>query len=101
MDRSDVLYLVDEINTQDASGVFHRTTKEKKVYCQVESITRNEFFDAGRNGLNPEFKFIIFAGDYSGERIVKYNGLQYAVYRTFLAKADDMELYCERQGGTN
>ena len=101
MDRSDVLALVTETNVQDDYGVWRKSTTESTVYCQVESVTRQEFYDAGRNGLNPEYKFVIFVGDYAGQRTVKYNGDYYAVYRTYLAKNDNLELYVERQGGTN
>jgi hypothetical protein len=69
--------------------------------CQVNSVTRNEFFEAGRNGLNPEYVFRVFFGDYDGERIVEYKGKRYGVYRTYHGRNDMMELYAERKGGTN
>lgn len=43
----------------------------------------------------------MFVGDYNGEKLVEYNGETYAVYRTYLAKNDTIELYVERKGGTN
>lgn len=64
-------------------------------------MTRAEFFDAGRNGLNPEYQFTLFAGDYEGEPVVIYNGSPFSVYRTYHARTDVIELYCERRGGTN
>lgn len=71
------------------------------VFCQVESVTRAEFFEGGRNGLNPEFRMSMFSGDYNGERLLMYNGNTYSIYRTFIAKNDIIELYVERKGGTN
>ena len=71
------------------------------MYCNVSSVTRAEFFDAGRQGLNPEYRFTMFAGDYDGESVVGYKGRLYSVYRTYIAKTDIIELYVERQGGTN
>jgi hypothetical protein len=67
----------------------------------MNSITRAEFYDAGRNGLNPEFSLTMFAGDYNGERVVEYDGKTYCVYRTYYARTDTVELYVERKGGTN
>ena len=67
----------------------------------VSSVIRAEFFDAGRNGLNPEYVFTMFFGDYNGERIVEYNGKRYAVYRTYHARTDIIELYVQREGGVN
>jgi len=101
MDRSEVLTLISESQEQDANGVWHKTITEQQVFCQVDSVTRSEFFDGGRNGLNPEFRFTIFFGDYEGQREVRYKGKTYAVYRTYHARTDVMELYVERKGGTN
>lgn len=101
MDRSDVINLISETRTQDDYGRWIATKTSKQVMCQVDSITRAEFFEGGRNGLNPEFKFTMFFGDYSGESIVEYQGKTYAVYRTYLRRTDIIELYVERKGGTN
>lgn len=101
MDRSDVINLISESRAQDDYGRWIATKTSKQVMCQVDSITRAEFFEGGRNGLNPEFKFTMFFGDYSGESIVEYQGKTYAVYRTYLRRTDIIELYVERKGGTN
>ena len=87
--------------TQDEYGIWRTSETTKKVYCQVDSVTQSEFFEAGRNGLNPEFRFTVFFGDYSNEPIVIYKGNRYAVYRTYLTRNDRLELYVERKGGTN
>ena len=101
MDRSDVITLVDTTYAKDANGVERPTETTKEVFCSVNSVTRNEFMEGGRNGLNPELYFIVFFGDYSGEETIIYKGKSYGVYRTFLGKNDNLELYCERKGGTN
>lgn len=67
----------------------------------MNSVTRNEFFEGGRNGLNPEYQITMFSYDYNGESIVKYNGERYGVYRTYNGRDDTIELYVERKGGTN
>lgn len=101
MDRSNVISLVSTNQTQDAFGVWRQTETKRDVFCQVDSVTRAEFFEAGRSGLNPEFRFTLFAGDYNGESIVIFNGKAYSVYRTYHARTDEIELYVERKGGTN
>lgn len=101
MDRSEILVLVREYQEQDDFGVFRTTTKEREVFCQVNSVTRSEFFEAGRNGLNPEYEFTMFRYDYHDERICKYHGKTYSIYRTYLARNDMIELYAQREGGTN
>lgn len=101
MDRSDVISLIETLTEQDELGVWQKRYSTRQVFCQVESISQREFYEAGRNGLNPEFKFILFFGDYQNESIVMYKGQTYAVYRTYQRKDDLLELYCERKGGTN
>ena len=101
MDRSEVLTLIGTTRTQDEYGIWHETPTARNVFCQVNSITRSEFFDAGRNGLNPEFMFSMFAGDYEGERVCEYRGQKYSIYRTYLGRNDVIELYAERKVGTN
>jgi len=101
MDRSEVITLVKETQVRNDFGVYEPVTETRNVFCQVRSITRSEFFDAGRNGLNPEYEFDVFSGDYEGERTVVFRGQKYAVYRTYHGRTDVLELYVQREGGTN
>ena len=98
----DVLILINDTSTKDPNGIYHKNETRRQVMCQINSITRQEFFSAGRNGLNPEMEFTIFAGDYLGERTVEYHGNGYGIYRTYIVPGTDyIELYVERKGGTN
>lgn len=99
MDRSDIVNLYHDTVTYDDYGVGRKTRTAKQIYCKVDSVTRAEFFDAGRSGLNPEYRITMFFGDYDGETVVGYKGRLYSVYRTYQAKTDIIELYVERQGG--
>lgn len=101
MDRSDTINLYSDTITYDEYGVAQKVRVAKEVFCKVDSVTRTEFFEAGRNGLKPEFRITMFVGDYDGESIVGYKGRTYSVYRTFLAKTDIIELYVERQTGSD
>ena len=101
MDRSDVITLIASAVSYDRYGVAVKTPTRKTVFCNVSSVTRNEFYEGGRNGLNPQYRIVMFFGDYSGETELEYNGQTYSVYRTYRAKTDDIELYVERKGGSN
>lgn len=101
MDRSDVITLVSTVYTKDANGVQKALTSKRDIFCDVHSITQTEFMEAGRNGLNPEYYFTVFFGDYQGERTLVYNGKEYGIYRTYQRRNDRLELYAERKGGTN
>lgn len=112
-----VIWLVSEESERDEDGVIRETPMKRQVFCKVKSVNRAEFFGGGRNGLNPELVFSVFAGDYEGETIIEYEGKTYSVYRTHESDAnnyvgknlrarqelttDYLELYAERKGGTN
>lgn len=97
-----VLTLIGYGQKQDENGVWRETKIEREVFCKTQSVTRDEFFQGGRNGLNPEIQFSIFSGDYNGEVTCRFNGRNYGIYRTYLpADSDYIELYAERKGGLN
>lgn len=101
MDRSEVITLLSTVKQQDDYGVWRETETGHDVFCQVDSVTRAEFFEGGRSGLNPEFRMTMFFGDYNNEKTLIYKGKSYAVYRTYIGKNDTIELYVERKGGSN
>lgn len=97
----DTLILLSTTYEQNKYGVDVPTNTEKEIFCDRRSISRSEFFNAGRNGLNPQYVFTVFKGEYNGETVCKYNGLTYAIYRVYETDDDYIELYVERKGGTN
>lgn len=99
MDRSRVIYLVSETWERDAYGVNQKTEASRKAYADISSVTRAEWDTAGRNGFNPQYVMKVFSPDYSGEKIVQYNGERYTVYRTYQLRDDIIELYVERREG--
>lgn len=101
MDRSDVISLIETLTEQDEDGVWQKRYSSRQIFCDVQSVSQTEFYEAGRNGLNPSFRFVIFYGDYNGESLVIYKGQTYSIYRTYQRRDDLLELYCERKGGTN
>ena len=99
MDRSDVLTLITETFTSNTFGAQVKTETRHDVYCNVSSVTRTEWADGGRLGLNPEYRFTMFFFDYSGQEICEYKGIRYTIYRTYRAQDDTIELYAERRQG--
>lgn len=93
--------LINQKMVKDDYGVWQPEETKRQVFAKVRSVSASEFFDGGRNGLNPEYQFTMFGPDYQGERVVEYNGERFAVYRTYKARNDQIELYVERKGGTN
>lgn len=98
----DVIKLVAKEFVKNEYGVARETRTYREIFCQIHSITRQEFFDAGRNGLNPAFMFTTAAVNYNGESLLEYQGKTYSIYRTYQVPGTDyMELYVERKGGSN
>ena len=100
MDRSDVITLISKnsVQTNDYCWVDQETRTE--VFCDVRSISQTEWFNAGRNGIDhPAFIFVMNRNEYRGQQIVEFHGQRYGVYRTYMAKNENLELYCEAKGG--
>lgn len=98
---NDTLFLLTTTYTENQYGVPVASCTKTEVFCERSSVSRNEFFEAGRNGLNPQFVFTVFKGDYQGETVCEYEGQTYSIYRTYETDDDYIELYVERKGGTN
>lgn len=94
-----IFYLLHADQTQDTIGQWVETVTERPVYGQVSSVSANEFFAGGQNGFKPELRITMFAPDYEGEEVLRYNGNLYTIYRTYLARTDMIELYVERRTG--
>lgn len=99
MDRSATIKLISVTQTQDSLKVWHDTPTERQVYCEVSSISQSEWFEGGRVGLNPALRFRMFAPDYQGEKVLKYNGTEYSVYRTYVDRNETIDLYTEQRRG--
>ena len=97
--KSSTAYLVSESYAQNVYGVYETTMTKRKVYPYVESVTGREWFEGGRNGLNPQLRFTMFSFDYQGEKIIEYNNVQYTIYRTYIKSNDEIELYTELRKG--
>lgn len=90
--------LISVTRTKDAYGVLRENESTRQVFADVTSVSQSEWFEGGRNGLNPELRFSIFFADYGNERSVEYEGGRYSVYRVY-RNGDYVELYTERKSG--
>lgn len=99
MDRSDVCFLITQTHARDTNGIMQASETEQRVFCNVQSVSAAEWFEGGRSGLNPVYRLTMFEPDYNGQEIVRFNGVRYAVYRTYHAKDNLIELYVQKEGG--
>lgn len=98
MNRSNECKLIAETFTQDAYGVKRSVETSTTVFCDITSVSASEWFEGGRNGLNPSKRVKMFLYDYDGEKVVEIEGVRYTVYRTY-ADRDEIELYLENRKG--
>ena len=80
----DVIELVRE--DPKAHGVFEAHTEETVTcFCKVNSVSRNEYYRARDNGLEPVFVFVLSEyADYHGEKVVIFKGRRYEVIRSYV-----------------
>lgn len=80
-----------------------QTKQEKKtaVFAKIKSVGSNEFHRAGMTGLKPKFVAEIHSCEYHDEKLVEVDGCRYSVYRTYLNKNKNIELYLDERNGAN
>lgn len=76
-----------------------KTETRSQIFAKKESVSRSEFYNGGKAGLQPEFKLTTAIIDYNGELEVELDGVRYGIYRTYNVSQDYIELYCEKKGG--
>lgn len=100
MNAPRMITLLSETYSQDAYGVTTKATTGRSAIADVQSVTGSEWFEGGRNGLNPEYRMRVHQSEYKGEEMLAYNGIIYSIYRTYM-DGDIIELYVEKKKGSN
>lgn len=99
MDKSIVFTLLTVTRERDTIGQYVDTVTKRTVYGQITSVSMDEFFAGGQNGLKPEYRITMFGPDYEGEERCEIDGVEYSIYRTYRGRTDTVELYVERRAG--
>lgn len=99
MDRSAVISLITTTFTTDSIGQRVPAESSSDHFCQLDSVTQTEWFEAGRAGLNAEYRATMPAEEYNGEEIAEIGGVRYGIYRTYRTRGDGIELYLEKKAG--
>lgn len=90
------LTLITQTFATDQLGNQVPTKTEIIVYCDVKSISRSEFYYASNTGLKPSIVFTVNDFDYNKQELVKFEGQEYNVIRTYLKSIDKVELTCQK-----
>ena len=99
MDKSTVVTLVSTAYETDEFGQKTPVETLFDVFCELQSVSMSEWFEAGRNGIKPEYRLTMSQFDYDGQTEVIIFGKRYGIYRTYIYKNDNIELYVEQKAG--
>lgn len=95
-----IAILISEKYENNAYGQPVAQSAKREIFVTEKSVTRSEFYNAGRQGLNPQIVLSTPAINYAGEEIVEYDNNIYSIYRTF-RDGDNIELYAGMKAGNN
>ncbi len=81
----DIAFLITEVYMgTDRDGNIMRKRTPHRVFCDVKSVTRTEFYDASTHDLKPDLNITISHRiDYNGEKLLVYDGQVYDVIRSY------------------
>lgn len=74
---------------------------ETTVFCEVNSISRSEFYSASMAGLKPLIIFTVHPYEYSKEIYIEFSEddtpkEKYKVIKTYKKNSEELELTCEK-----
>lgn len=83
----------------DQFGNKTKTEVTTDVFVQPRGIYASEFYNAAQLGLKPSLSlFMTNRADYNGQKVVRYNGVEYSVIRVdWNAQRDGITLICEER----
>lgn len=94
----DIAFLLSKSSQLDDIGNIVLSEEKRKVLVQVTSVSSREFVEASTLGNKPEWRLLLFAGDYEGEEFIELRGNVYRIYRTYFNEAENnIELYLVRR----
>lgn len=80
---NDEITLIRTTQTENDMGDVINIEERNVVLCEVESVTRNEFYNAAKVDMQPEIVFVINRYDYEGQSELEYEGELYDVIRSY------------------
>ena len=86
-------YLVAREYTMDDLRQGIPSDDKRHIVCSMDSISAAEIVNADVMGLRAEKRITVFAGDYSGEKLVIMDDVPFRVYRTYQTDRTHIQLY--------
>ena len=92
---TDVCSLISVEITKDQDGYDVNKETSREVFCSVaEGVSRSEFYDAYKAGIQLSATFEVFDLDYEKETELEYDGTRYSIIRTYPTGYGTIELSC-------
>lgn len=79
-------------------GMPVRTIQWTTHFANKKAVRQTEFYAAANVGLRPEVVFEVYAHEYDGHEMLKYEDVEYAIMRTY-ENGDIIELVCTANVG--
>ena len=99
MNRTEKITLIASEYVQDDIGEWVETPIRRDIFARIDSVSAAEFFNAGLQGMRPDYRFLIWRNEYKGEQIVEYRNDLFDVYRTYNRNDNRIELYVNSRKG--
>lgn len=90
------LYLITYDEEENEIGDYKKKYKKRKVYCDINSIRQNEFYQANAVGYKPEISIVLRTMEYKSEDMAELNSVIYKILRTYDKKDGTIELILTR-----
>lgn len=100
----DIAVLKDYTTTSyDEYGNPTKSIQETTVFVQPRGVYSSEYYNAAQLGIKPSITlFIANKADYSGQKIVEFQNIDYDVVRVdWTAQRDGISLICEERAKNN
>ena len=98
MDSTIKIILIGRTYAKDKYGQLISKEKTRTIWGRKSPITRAEWAEAGRQGVNPSFQVKVRTQEYRGELAAEVKGSRYGIYRSY-ENGEVTELYLEQKVG--
>lgn len=99
MNLAEKIALISIEYEQDDLGEWIETETSTEVFALVQSVTMYEFYQAGLEGMKPDYRFHVWLSEYNDQELVDYKGKRYEIYRTYIRNDGRIELYVNEKKG--
>lgn len=92
---TDVCVLLQSMKTYDGGRHYSTEDTGREIFCSVcDGVTRSEFYDALKAGVQLSAVFEVWEDDYAGETELCHEGRRYEIKRSYPTGYGTLELSC-------